>query len=106
MDFITPRFLLQESLIHSESNRPLGAQKPKTRHRNSQKPALPALAASVLRAKPGGIRPPIHELRALFAMTAFGISLSKLRSGMRRASSRQAEVDSVLSRQGIPASWR
>src|SRR5271165_7181745 len=51
-----------------------------TRYRYPQKPANPALARRVLPSQPVRIRPLVYELHPFFAMTAFSISLSRLRS--------------------------
>jgi len=49
-------------------------------NRHPHQPANPALARCVLRTQPVRIRPLVYELHPFFAMTAFSISLSRLRS--------------------------
>src|ERR1035441_1774339 len=51
-----------------------------TRYRHPQQPANPALARCVLPTQPTRVRPLVYELHPFFAMTAFSISLSRLRS--------------------------
>src|SRR5713226_8030838 len=51
-----------------------------TRHRHPQQPANPALARCVLHPQPARLRPLVYELHPFFAITAFSISLSRLRS--------------------------
>ena len=55
-----------------------------TRYRHRHQPAHPALTGFVLTVKPLRIRPPVYELRPFFAITAFSISLSRLRSATNR----------------------
>src|SRR5271163_5257797 len=59
---------------------------PVTRHRNRHQPAYPAFAGSILRSQPASSRPSVYELRPFFAITAFNISRSRLRSATRRLS--------------------
>src|SRR6185312_2906150 len=49
-------------------------------HRQRQQPADPALADLVLLPQPARVRPPVYELSPFFAITAFSISRSRLRS--------------------------
>src|SRR3984957_4792757 len=51
-----------------------------TRYRHPHQPANPALARCVLAPQPVRVRPLVYELHPFFAITAFSISLSKLRS--------------------------
>jgi len=51
-----------------------------TRYRHRHQPANPALARCVFHPQPTCIRPLVHELHPFFAISAFNISLSKLRS--------------------------
>src|SRR5581483_8135342 len=76
-----------------------------TRHRNRHQPAHPALAGCVLNAQPAGIRPSVYELRPFFAITAFSISLSRLRSAtsrFRREFSSSSERNRCASLTSIP----
>jgi hypothetical protein len=72
-----PHQLLTQRLIRSPRSIPI------TRHRNRYQPAHPALAGSILRSQPACIRPSVYELRPFFAITAFSIALSRLRSATR-----------------------
>src|ERR1700677_442211 len=51
-----------------------------TRYRHPHQPANPALARCVLVPQPVRVRPLVYELHPFFAITAFSISLSRLRS--------------------------
>src|SRR5277367_4860400 len=51
-----------------------------TRHRHPHQPANPALARCVLQPQPVRVRPLVYELHPFFAISAFSISLSRLRS--------------------------
>src|SRR6266498_313722 len=51
-----------------------------TRYRHPHQPANPALADHVPYPQPARVRPLIYELHPFFAITAFSISLSRLRS--------------------------
>src|SRR5580704_405134 len=90
--------LLSQRLIRSPRLIPI------TAHCNRHQPAHPALTGSILRGKPARIRPPVYELNPFFAMTAFSISLSRLRSATRRfrrefsSSSERSRCASLTSR--------
>ena len=51
-----------------------------TRYRHPHQPANPALARCVLAPQPVRVRPLVYELHPFFAISAFSISLSRLRS--------------------------
>src|SRR6266403_3415201 len=51
-----------------------------TRYRHPHQPADPALARCVLQPQPVRLRPLFYEPHPFFAITAFSISLSRLRS--------------------------
>src|SRR5262249_42110893 len=51
-----------------------------TRHRYPHQPAPPALTGCVLSPQPDHARPLVYELHPFFAIPAFSISLSRLRS--------------------------
>src|SRR5437660_5099495 len=51
-----------------------------TRYRHRHQPANPALTGCVLDPQPAHVRPLVYELHPFFAITAFSISLSRLKS--------------------------
>jgi hypothetical protein len=51
-----------------------------TRYRHRHQPANPVFTHCVLHPQPVRVRPLVHELQPFFAITAFSISLSRLRS--------------------------
>src|SRR6516162_6000649 len=74
--------LLSRQLHQLGPQRLIRALRPVTirRHRHPHQPAHPALTGCVFHPQPDRVRPLVYELHPFFAITAFSISLSRLRS--------------------------